>query len=82
MCTRWQKGISADVPLCRTYTPVGLKSVNKRKKENEKEAKKKRRRESIFRGRMREIVWVFFYQKRPSFSLGECNIRWKKPEKV
>ena len=30
-------GTSADVPVCRTYTPVGLKPMKKTEAKNEKE---------------------------------------------
>ena len=29
-------GLSADVPVCRTYTPVGLKPIRKKKAQNKK----------------------------------------------
>ena len=54
-------GTSADVPICRTYTPVGLKPMNvefriKSQKMKKKLRKRKQEENSIFQGRKRENV--------------------------
>ena len=41
-------GTSADVPVCRTYTPVGLKPMRKKKAKNEKKMREKKTGEKAY----------------------------------
>ena len=62
-------GTSTDVPVCRTYTPVGLKPMWKKKAKMKKNEKKNRGTKNLLWGRIRENVCF-------PFNLG-CNFLYE-----